>query len=420
MPKSRAALSAAFLSCSAVLAQVSAGDIAVTGFSSTAFGIISAGPTVTGYTTPGFQGSGSSQAILWDRHNPQDFLIGGFGFIGRATINGLGSVTYVPITNNVGIAAQMSWIDGGQVVFVDGGTNQVRLLDPMSGGVVDLSSGAQPWGSDASSGAVDPVTGDVVVGGNGALYRFVIGSPTATPIASGLGGYVSGVAFDPVTGEVVATVLTANRLVRIDGAGNVTNIAPAFSIPGPNAVDVDQNGNFFACGGTGQVYRVPRTGGSPVLIASNTSPANAVNGLAVAGAGGFGIPFGQACNGVAGPVSLTAAGPFVVGTTVVTTSTNHAPNSLAVLVLGLSDTTWQAIPLPLDVDPIFGTSGCKLLVSGDATFLGFSDANTPANVSFSVLLQPIISGFRFYAQHVCLEPVAGGYSWSNGLSFFVP
>lgn len=411
-----------FLLPAALVAQVTVGDIAVTGFSANAFGVIAAGPTVTGYATSGFlgTGTGTSQAILWDPAHPQQFLVGGFGFVGRATITGTGAATYQLITNNVGIVSQMSWADGGQVILVDSGTNQVRLLDPAAGSVVDFSAGAQPWGSDASSGAVDPRTGDVVVGGNGAIYRLVAGSAVATPVVSGLGGYVTAIQFDPANGDIVATVLTANRLLRVDGSGVVTDVAPPYSIPGPNALDVDAYGDFVTGGGTGQVYRVPRAGGSPVFLANNTSPASAVNGLAVVGGGGFGIPFGQACSGVAGPAALTATGPYLVSTTIVTTSTNHAPNALGVLILGLSDAVHQGAALPLLLDPQLGTSGCRLYVSGDWLLPGISDTNSPAQLSFPVLLQPIISGVRFYAQHVCLEAVPGGLSWSNGVSFRVP
>lgn len=412
----------AFLLPMALPAQVAIGDIAVTGFSSTAFGVISAGPTVTGYATPGYQGTGTgtSQSILWDRANPQSFLVGGFGFVGRATITGTGAVSYALITNNVGIVSQMSWFDGGLVALVDSGTNQVHLLDPGTAAVIDLSTGTQPWGSDASSGAVDPLTGDVVVGGSGAIYRLAVGSSLATLVVGGLGGYVTAIAFDPANGDIVATVLTANRLIRVDGSGAVADIAPPYSVPGPNALDIDGNGDFVTGGGTGQVYRVPHAGGSPVFLASNTSPANAVNGLAVVGGGGFGIPFGQACSGVAGPVSLTATGPYRVGTTVVMTSTNHAPNALGVLILGLSDTSHVGSALPYWLDPQLGTSGCYLHVSGDTLVPGISGGTGPASLTFPVVLQPIISGYRFYAQHVCLEAVLGGLSWSNGVAFRVP
>ena len=405
-----------------VSAQVAIGDIAVTGFSTNRFGVISAGATVTGYLTPGFQGTStaSSQAILWDRANPNTFLVGGFGFVGRATITGPGAVSYVLITNAVGIVSQMSWDGSGSIVFADSGTGQVRRLDPVTATVVDLSAGAQPWGADLSSGARDPVTGDVVLGGNGGIYRLANGSTTATTIVSGLGGYVSAIAFDSATGEIVATVLTVNRLIRVASGGAVTNVAPPFSIPGPNALDIDQNGDFITGGGTGQVYRVPHAGGSPTFLASNTSPANAVNGLAVAGGGGFGIPFGQSCNGAAGLVSLTATGPYLVGSTVTTMSTNHAPNSIGVLVLGLSNATHLGIPLPLLLDPLLGTASCYLNVSADATVNGISNASNPSSLVFAFTLTPIFSGYRFYAQHVCLEPVAGFLSFSNGVVFQVP
>lgn len=407
---------------SVLVAQVASGDIAVTGFSTNAFGVIDASLTVTGYATPGFQGTGAatSQAVLWDPASPNDFVIGGFGFVGRATIAGLGAVAYTLITNNVGTVAQMSWTDSGLIVFVDSGIDQVRLLDPANGTVVDLSAGAQPWGTEANAGALDPRTGDVVVGGSGGLYRLANGSAVATPIVGGLGGYVSAVAFDPATGEIVATVLTVNRVIRVAADGTVSDVAPPFSVPGPNALAVDPNGDFVTGGGTGQVYRVPRAGGSPTFLANNTSPANAVNGLAVAGGGGFGIPFGPACAGAFGSVQLAVQGPYVVGATMLLRSTNHAPNTPGVLVLGLSDTTWLGLPLPLSLDGPLGTSNCWLNVSGDATLAGLSSASAPSTLDFTIVPSPAFAGVRFYAQHVGLEAVPGGLSWSNGVAVRVP
>ncbi|HEX5051586.1 MAG TPA: hypothetical protein VFZ65_07440 [Planctomycetota bacterium] len=407
---------------SSIPAQVAAGDIAVTGFSTSAFGVISAGPTVTGYTTGGFQGTGTatSQAILWDRAHPNDFLVGGFGFIGRASITGPGSVVYAPVTNGVGVVSQMTQDDAGQIVFADSGTNQVRRLDPVSGVVTELSTGAQPWGSSLSSGAWDPLTGDTVLGGSGEIYRLADGATTGTLVVGGLGGFVSAIAFDPVTGEILATVLTANRLVRVSAGGAVSDVAPPFSIPGPNALAIDGNGDLVTGGGTGQVYRVPRAGGAPVFLASNTSPANAVNGLSVAGAGGYGIPFGASCSATSGPATLIATGPFAVGSTVSTTSGNHAANSLGILVLGLDRTNYLGLPLPFLLDPVFGTASCYLNVSLDVTFGGVTGASSPAELTFSFVLPPSFAGQHFYAQHACLEPVPGLLSWSNGLAFFVP
>ena len=231
-----ATLLSATLLCATLSAKVASCDIGATGFSTNVFGVIGAGATVTGYATPGFQGTGpaTSQAILWDPAHPNDFIVGGFGFVGRATITGPGAVAYALITNNVGIVSQMSWDGSGGIVIADSG-GQVRRLDPATGAVVDLSAGAQPWGTSLNAGAIDRASGDVVVGGNGALYRLANGSATGATIVGGLGGFVTGVAFDPVTGEIVATVLTVNRLIRVDRGGTVTDVAPPGSLPGPNA-----------------------------------------------------------------------------------------------------------------------------------------------------------------------------------------
>src|SRR5262245_39554395 len=110
MPRTTFA-AAVLLSSAASFAQVAPGDIAVTGFSTSAFGVISPGPVVTGYATPGF--GGLAQAILWDPAHPNDFLVGGVGFVGRATITGHGTVSYSPITSAVGVVSQMSWDAAG-------------------------------------------------------------------------------------------------------------------------------------------------------------------------------------------------------------------------------------------------------------------------------------------------------------------
>jgi streptogramin lyase len=404
-------------------AQTSTGDIAMSGFSTSTFGLFTGAPPVVPCPTTGFGGAGSStsQAILSDPLAPTSFLVGGFGFLGRAIVLGPSSTIYTLLTGTPGIVSQMSWDAQQRVVFADSGTGQVRRFDPATGLVTDLSIGAQPWGGDLSSGALDPVTGDFVAGGNGAIYRLANGASTAsaTPIASGLGGFVTGIAFDPVTGDVVATVLTVNRVVRVDAAGAVTNVCPSGSVPGPNALDVDQNGDFVAGGGTGQVYRIPRAGGSPTFLVSNTSPLGNVNGIAVVGGGGFGRPFGTACSGEAGPSVLRAAGPFRVGATVTTTSGNHAANALGVVVLGLSNTNWGGAPLPLLLDPLLGTNGCSLHVSGDVTFAAIASAGAPAELAFAFLLTPPFANATFFAQHVALENVPGGLSFSNGLHFAI-
>jgi len=415
LPCSRllAALMPLVLPIAAATAQVLPGDIATSRFSATTFDILRGGST-TPHNTGGFQGTGNSLAVLWDPTQPNDFLVGGFDFIGRATITGPGAVNYTLISGAVGIVVGMTWDNDHRVVFVDALAGQVRRLDLTNGQIVDLSIGNQPWGFDANAGAFDPATGDTVVGGNGALYRLRRGTTTAVPIVAGLGGYVSGVTFDPVTGEVIATVLTANHLIRVDAAGAVTNVVPSMS--GPNSVVTDHNGDFVVCGGTGQVWRVPRTGGSFTLIggAASFTP---LNDLSVAGGGGGAFAYGQGCAGAGGTVQLRATAPFRPGVPIATTSTNHAGNALGVLILGFSNTTHASASLPFSLDPLLGTSGCLLHASIDANQLGLTTAG--GSLTFPVTLPQWFAGNVVYAQHACFEPVAGGISWSNGIAIRV-
>lgn len=407
----------------ALLAQVAPGDIALTGFSTTAFGLALGGTTIQACTTPGFQGTspGTSQAILWDELAPTSFVLGGFGFLGRATIAGPGSVSYTLLSNNVGIVSGLSWDASRDLLFADSGTAQLRRYSFATNAVTDVTTGPQPWGQDLNAGALDALTGDWYGGGNGAIWRVPAGASTAlpTPVASGLGGYVTGIAFDPVTGELLATVLTVNRVVRVAANGTVSDVCPPGSVPGPNALDVDHDGDLVTGGGTGQVHRIPRAGGAPVFLVNNTSPFGNVNGVAVAFGGGYGRPFGTGCAAATGPATLRAAGPFRTGGTLTTTSQNHAANTLGVLVLGLSNTSWLGTPLPLPLDPLLGTLNCALLASGDVTLAGVAGPTAPADLVFPLALPPAFQGARFFAQHVGLEPVPGGLSWSNGLAFAI-
>jgi hypothetical protein len=396
-------------------AQTNLGDIALTGFSTNTFGIYSGTAPATGYPTTGF--GGLSQTILWDDQMPTSFLIGGGGFIGRATVLGPGSVTYAPLTNNVNNVAQMSWDLQRQVVFADFGTAQLHRLDPLTGIVTALTTGAQPWGNDLGAAAVDPLTGDIVAGGNGGLFRVAAGAGTGTPFVSGLGGFVSGIQFDPQNGDVLATVLTVNRVIRVTAAGVISDVCPPFSVPGPNALDLDQNGDLIAGGGTGQVYRIPRSGGAPVFLLGNTQPFGNVNGIAVVGGGGYGRAFGTACNASFGPATLQASGQFRIGATVTLTSANHQAGAAGVLILGLSRDSYLGIPLPFSLDSSLGTAGCSLYVSADVTFAGVAVGTGPASLAFPIALPASFQNQQFFAQHATLEAVAGGFAFSNGVAF---
>lgn len=135
---------------------------------------------------------------------------------------------------------------------------------------------------------------------------------------------------------------------------------------------------------------------------------------------GFGRPYGAGCNGASGQVQLTANGVFSIGQTVMLTSTNHAPSAPGVVLIGFSNTTFAGVPLPLLVDPLLGTVGCSLLTSAEITLGATTSAQAPASLVFPLTIPGPTFGASFYTQHVCLEPVPGGVSFSNGLFVQLP
>jgi hypothetical protein len=259
-------------------AQLVIGDLGVTGFSSAQFAILHANGTSTVHS--GLSFGGTTHAILYDPSHPGSFLVGGIGFLGRVTIAG-GVATYAPLTNAIGIVSQISFV-GLELIVCDSATDQILRVDPDSGAFIPLTSGPQPWGTDLSSACYDPFTGDVFAGGNNGIWRLPAGSATPVAYASSWTGgssFVSGLAIDPVSHEIVATLLTVNRFVRIDANGVLTNVSPSGSMPGPNAIDVDQNGDFIVAASFGQTYRVPNGGGAPVLIGTAAGAGGAATGV---------------------------------------------------------------------------------------------------------------------------------------------
>ncbi len=57
------------------------------------------------------------------------------------------------------------------------------------------------------------------------------------------------------------------------------------------------------------------------------------------------------------------------------------PNAAAVLVVGISNTTWNGRRLPFDLTP-FGAPGCQINVSPDVTAGATTDANGDASITF--------------------------------------
>jgi hypothetical protein len=209
-------------------------------------------------------------------------------------------------------------------------------------------------------------------------------------------------------------------LVIIDpntGAG----VDPFPGLGGPSGLQFlcsHPDGRLLAGGGstTNSLYTVDLTTGLTTLIGVMSGAAD-LRGLEALG--GYATSFGSGCNGAGGPVTLTVTGNLRANGNLTAVSTNHASNALGAMVLGLSTTSHQGLPLPTSLDPILGTSGCTLYTSIDASLVGITSANAPATLTFAFGLTSAAAGAIFHLQHACFEPVAGGLSWSNGVTLHI-
>lgn len=122
---------------------------------------------------------------------------------------------------------------------------------------------------------------------------------------------------------------------------------------------------------------------------------------------------GQGCAAANGQPVCSAVLPFAAAAPLSTQSFNHASSAIGLMIVGFSETAYNGLPLPLNLDPIFGTSNCRLFVSADFTLLGLTSLTGAMVVS--VNLPPSAALQQFYVQHAVLEPVPGGISFSNGL-----
>lgn len=201
-------------------------------------------------------------------------------------------------------------------------------------------------------------------------------------------------------------LLMVNRLT-----GAATDVNPAVGGAGVQIAWLSTRSDGKLIGGQTSLYQINVTTGVPTLIAG-------LGGLDVRGADAwqsFMRPYGNGCNGVGGNVAMTGS---LVGTqTILMTlqSGNHAPNSVGATLFGVSTSSSSLGQLPVALDPLYGTAGCSLYTSIHASALGVTSATTPATLTYQYTFNLLNDMYPFFAQQVTLEPVAGGFSMSNGM-----
>jgi hypothetical protein len=111
--------------------------------------------------------------------------------------------------------------------------------------------------------------------------------------------------------------------------------------------------------------------------------------------------FGSACAGSSGNPVFSLSGTPGIGRTVTFTTTNTAA-PLQMAYLGISNTSWMGIPLPLDL-AILGVPGCMVNISMDMPF--FSGPVVP--LAIPIPNDPLAVGAHLYFQNFLLGDPSG-------------
>ena len=153
-------------------------------------------------------------------------------------------------------------------------------------------------------------------------------------------------------------------------------------------------------------------GASTVLRFDSLSPPGAdgphldhVRVHSVAGPAGF-TRFGSGCAGTAGVPQLASQDRPILGTTM-TVDLVGLPAGITSVpfgCLGVSDTGWAGLTLPLALDPL-GASGCSVLVSVDSVFQ-LGNNGGAATWPITIPNRQSVMGVVFYVQGVVLDPFA--------------
>jgi hypothetical protein len=284
------------------------------------------------------------------------------------------------------------------------------ILDPESGNYVRTIAGA----GDFRGLAAHPTDPNLVFGiREGTPDQLVtIDTVLQTVTLVGSTGRPGIQALNLYQGQLLAWDTTLG-LMRVNmNTGLATDVSPAGSATGSVQFLVEHTDGRLL-GGQTNLFEIDATTGVTTLIAPIAGGAFEIRGaeerLRVYAS------FGSGCNTPSGtPSVLSAAGPITNNVALVFQSAGHQPQSLGILIVGFDTTSASGQPLPFLLDPLLGTTGCRLFVRPDVTESGFTDvAGTFVKLVQMPFSVPPMTAF--FAQVAVFEPSPGGLSWSNGL-----
>jgi hypothetical protein len=134
--------------------------------------------------------------------------------------------------------------------------------------------------------------------------------------------------------------------------------------------------------------------------------------------------FGAGCNTVSGPVQLDPVSMPYVGTDFIQRLSSPNPaNVVGVLAIGVSNTLWNGVPLPLNL-AVIGAPGCQALVSLDVLATVLLLDNGAGVYVWPLPNTPSIAGFSFFTHGVVFDTLStlpfpigtsSGRAWTVGL-----
>lgn len=271
--------------------QLAPGTIGIVKSSTAAFATISPLGTVTTHVVGPFSGTGAPTSILHDPLDANAFLIGGAGFLGRASFGAGGAVTWTLLGTTTG-SVEIAGVDAaGRYLFGDEISDQIRAFNPATGTFSNVTSGPQAFGALIS--ALYDERNEVMYVGSvfGRLYRMSLAGGVPGPVTQlgpslGSGLNLIGLALDPFDCSVVATALAilpgiVPRIVRFSPGGTVTDLVAPGTPAIPNGIAADLRGDFVLVRSANSVEALSNSTGTVTALPSVTFTGS-MRGVAVA------------------------------------------------------------------------------------------------------------------------------------------
>lgn len=349
--------------------------------------------------------TGTGNLVAW-LYEPENRLVYSMTSTGIATATN-GHIHLGTQGVNGAVIVNMTQLGGGQYLGVSNRLTAAQMTALLTNATyANIHSSTYPSGE--VRGQVIKESGDFFVGSangsqevpptgsNGTASAKVVINPDGSCTVSG--------AFSGLTGNPVAAHIHTG----------------AVGVSGGIVAPLTISGSSFSANFTPTSTQLAdlRAGNLYFNVHSSTSPGGEVRGQLLRAT----VPttFGDGCLGSNSVRPQIASSSFpAIASTCPVELYGAAPNSLAILLFGISRDSASGLPLPIDLT-LAGVASpkCYVLCSPDATLITFSSPTGQASMPINVPYGPALRGSNFYTQWCVLDAAAnaGGLVTSNGLT----